>query len=613
MATDWQQGDMIRHRWEVRHRPMLGGQGVVYVVYDRQDHTVFAAKTFRDEVLARNPAVAERFEEEARKWIGLDLHPNIACAFFVEKIEGKPFVFTQHFPLGDLSRFIPRLRGDLPCVLRFAIHFCDGMIHALSKGIDAHRDIKPGNCLIADYNTLLVSDFGLAKATASRERSGGAAGTPEYMPPEQWDNYAIADERSDIYSFGAMLYEMVAGCAPFGRRPQMDGRDLERRHKTATPPALNSQLPALDRFVTTCLIKDPARRWASFSEARAGLAELFQGLTGVAVRPPIGGLELDAAFLNNKGTSLNELGQPAEALVCFDRALALDSKHAGALSNKGSALRSLGRNAEAVECLDRAIASNPHSEQAWDNRGSALDDLGRPRRALRCFERSLRINPRYAFAWYNKALTLERLGRSAKALAAYRRAVELDPWNDQAWNNLGSLLKEEGEFDDAIECYKHAIQINPRLEQALYNLGVALDLQGRHASSLPFFDRAIAVSAEDHLNWYGKGVALTKLGHHDQAIECYDRVITIKPDFEKAWVNRGSALMRLQRYDEALVCLDHALALNPSNGGAAYNQGMAFFSSRRFSHALACFERAKRLGYARAAQMIGTCRMMLRQ
>src|ERR1700755_3295897 len=129
MATDWQKGDIIRGRWEVREKPMRGGQGVVYAVYDRQEHTVFAAKTFRDEVFSRNPAIAEMFEEEARKWIGLDLHPNITCAFFVEKLEGKPFVFTQHFPDGDLRRFMPRLRGDVPRALRFAIHLCDGMIH----------------------------------------------------------------------------------------------------------------------------------------------------------------------------------------------------------------------------------------------------------------------------------------------------------------------------------------------------------------------------------------------------------------------------------------------------------------------------------------------------
>lgn len=611
MATDWQKGDIIRGRWEVREKPMRGGQGVVYAVYDRQERTAYAAKTFRDEVFARNPAIAELFEEEARKWIGLDLHPNITCAFFVEKIEGKPFVFTQHFPKGDLRRFMPRLSGDVLRALRFAIHLCDGMMHALSKGIDAHRDIKPDNCLIAEYDTLTVSDFGLAKAVASRERRGGAAGTPEYMPPEQWGDFARADERSDIYSFGATLYEMLAGRPPFGWRQEPSGRNLELQHKKEPPPALNSQHPALDRFVQTCLAKDPARRFTSFDEARKQLAEIFQSLTGLPVGKPIAGIKLDASFLNNKGASLNELRQHAEALACFDKALALDPNHASALANKGSALRSLGRHDEAVKCLDQSLALDPNSEQAWDSKGSALDEMGRRREALECFGRALKLNPRYPFAWYNKALTLERMGRPLDALDAYRKALELDPWNDQAWNNMGAVLNELGEYDDALECYEHALEINPRLEQALYNMAVVLDLRGQHESSLPFFDRVIAVNPDDHLNWYGKGVALSKMGSHAQAVTYYDRVIAIEPGFEKAWVNKGGALIGLRQYDEAIACLDRAIALNPRNGGAFYNKGMALFSSDRAREALANFERAKGLGYAQAAQMIGVCRLVL--
>ena len=155
MVKNWQIGDCLHDRWEI-HNIMRGGMGVIYVVYDHEWQTVFAAKTFRDEVFARSRLIAEHFHKEALIWINLDAHPNIAEARFVQDIQGKPFLFLEYVSGGDLSGWIgtPRLTEDLPQVLRFAIQFCDGMTHALAKGIKAHRDIKPQNCLITQDRTL---------------------------------------------------------------------------------------------------------------------------------------------------------------------------------------------------------------------------------------------------------------------------------------------------------------------------------------------------------------------------------------------------------------------------------------------------------------------------
>ena len=168
MGAQWQIGDRIRNRWEINE--ILGGWpksgiGIVYVVYDPEFREVFAAKTFQEEAFAKNPGTAERFIREAHAWVNLDIHQNVTRARFVQEIEGKPFLFLEYVSGGDLDGWIgtPRLTEDLPQVLRFAIQFCDGMIHALSRGIKAHRDIKPANCLITEDRTLKVTDFGLAK------------------------------------------------------------------------------------------------------------------------------------------------------------------------------------------------------------------------------------------------------------------------------------------------------------------------------------------------------------------------------------------------------------------------------------------------------------------
>src|ERR1044071_3278550 len=196
MATEWQIGDRVQNRWQICDIKR-GGMGIVYVVYDYEHRNAYAAKTFQDEVFARNPVLAQRFTQESLTWVNLDAHQNIAQARFVQTIKGKPYLFLEYVSGGDLSDWIgsQRLTEDLLQVLRFAIHFCDGMTHALSKGIQAHRDIKPQNCLITRDGTLKVTDFGLAKMfddtsltdtempgveslSINLTRTGMAAGTP---------------------------------------------------------------------------------------------------------------------------------------------------------------------------------------------------------------------------------------------------------------------------------------------------------------------------------------------------------------------------------------------------------------------------------------------------
>jgi len=680
VASDWQIGDRIQNRWEIG-KILGGGMGRVYIVYDHEWRDALAAKTFQDELFRRNPMVAERFTQEALAWIRLDRHENIAQARWVENIQGKPFLFLEYVSGGDLSHWIgtPRLSEDLPQVLRFAIQFCDGMSHALSKGIQAHRDIKPQNCLITHDHTLKVTDFGLAKVFdeacplggAGREveagnapglsigatRTGTGAGTPPYMAPEQFDDAKHVDVRADVYSFGVMLYEMLAGRLPFQGRTW---QELERLHKTQPPPPLVTCHPSLvtchsslvtchSSLVTvvhTCLAKDPAARYANFAVLRARLAEIYESLTGEAAPRPRAGIDLGAVDYNNKGASLDTLGRPAEALTCFERALEINPRHADAWLNKGAALAGLGRPAEALTCYERALEIDPRDAEAWSAKGAALAGLGRPAEALTCYERALEINPRFLEAWYNKGVALARLGRHAEALACYERALEINPHYSMAWYNKGVALAHLARHAEALTCYERALEVNPRCANAWYNKGVALAHLARYAEALTCYERALEINPRDPEAWSNKGVVLADLGRPAEALTCYERALEINPSYPaawsnkgvvleklgrpaealtcceraleinpicpEAWSNKGVALVGLGRHAEALTCYDRALEINPRLADAWSNKGADLGNVGRFQEALACFEQAQRLGDPRAAQAIALCRRKLR-
>ncbi|MGO9114529.1 MAG: serine/threonine protein kinase [Thermoguttaceae bacterium] len=409
MARNRKIGDRIDGRFEVR-KIFKGGLGIVYVVFDHEYGVPFVAKTFQDEVLARSPIAAARFDQEVLAWIDLDRHQNVTRAHFARKIEGTPFLFLEYVSGGDLRKWIgtPRLTADLSQALRFAIHFCDGMSHALAKGIKAHHDIKPGNCLITEDGTLKVTDFGLAKifqdgaaesvadnrparqgqpvrqrqttprgllswlfserprsppalvsafnlkgrvASRSVTQSGMAAGTAPYMTPEQFDDFKRVDVRGDIRSFGVMLFEMANGQCPLVGRTF---EELKRMHKTERPRRLSSQAKVLNEIIQVCLAKDPARRYADFGVICQQLAEVYQRIAGKPAPRPATESELDAWELTRKGSSLGELGRAEEALICYERALEIDPRDANAWLGKGSSLRAVGRIADALAAMTNA-------------------------------------------------------------------------------------------------------------------------------------------------------------------------------------------------------------------------------------------------------------------
>src|SRR5450830_549502 len=260
-GAPYKKGDFIGQKYEVYRILDKGGCGVVYLVYSHELGEVYALKTFLDKYLA-NQEIRKRFHKEASVWVELGRHPYLVHAYFVDEISGRFYISMEYITpnrdqLNSLDGYLQRQPPDLVQTLRWAIQICHGMEYAYSKGVRAHRDLKPANIMIAQDKTAKITDFGLAGVITGfmamrasglgstglfgRTMLGTGFGTPAYMPPEQFDNAAGCDERSDIYSFGIVLYQMTAGGRlPFPVSIGMDWQTMRRLQLEAPVPRLDS-------------------------------------------------------------------------------------------------------------------------------------------------------------------------------------------------------------------------------------------------------------------------------------------------------------------------------------------------------------------------------------
>ncbi|MEW6755569.1 MAG: tetratricopeptide repeat protein [Candidatus Latescibacterota bacterium] len=603
MPVEWRVGDRIYGRWWIR-QVLLGGMGQVYVVYDEELGEVLAAKTFQDGLAARHGRLSRYFSREVHTWLHLDAHPHVTRARFVEKVEGKPFLFLEHVSGGSLREWIgtQRLTQNLPQVLRFAVHFCDGMAYVASKGIRAHRDVKPSNCLVTEARQLKVTDFGLATpldaAGDGRPEAadgGQAEGTWAYMAPERFHPPYTADLRGDLYSFGVMLYLMLVGRLPFVARTRAEWAWKHLRYAPASPAVFSDQPAAVRQVVRTCLAKDPAERYADFVQVRQALAEAYEELTGELLPEAAGGSSLDAASWTQKGASLAVLGRHQEALVCYARALELDPESPASLTHQGVSQGALGWHDRALASFSRALARDANHLEAWIHRGLCLTAQGRPEQALHGYQVALTRDRHCAQAWLAQGMTQAVLERRDQAIASCARAVELNAWLSAAWTLQGRLHLAEGDTRVALWCAAQALERDPWHLAAWCLRGLGLAAGGRHAEAVTCYGEALVRNQTCVAAWVHRGISTAAQQAHGQALSLYRRALRLEPRCVVAWVHRGRSQAALGRTEAAVASFDHALELDRRCVAAWVHRAAALMALGRPGEALVCCNRALRL------------------
>lgn len=273
-------GGTFAGRYQILEELGRGGMGRVYKAYDTDIKEHVALKLLNPEIAA-DEGIIERFRNEL-KFARRISHRHVCRMFDLGKSEETAYISMEFVSGEDLKTLLKRV-GQLPVkrTVDIAEQVAEGLAEAHRLGV-VHRDLKPQNVMIDRDGNARIMDFGIARSVKGRgiTDAGVIIGTPDYMSPEQFEGQE-ADQRSDIYSFGAVLYEMVIGEPPFeGETPLV----VAAKHKTEQPRdphEINPQIPeALSRLILRCLEKEPERRFSSADEILTDLKTIAKMLPG---------------------------------------------------------------------------------------------------------------------------------------------------------------------------------------------------------------------------------------------------------------------------------------------------------------------------------------------
>ena len=268
MAEDKYVGKRLDGRYEISEIIGDGGMAVVYKAWDTQDEMPVAIKVLREEYID-NDEFIRRFKDES-KAIAVLSHPNIVKVYDVSFGDRMQYIVMEYIDGITLKDYIERCGSiDVKDTIHFIIQILRALQHAHDKGI-IHRDIKPQNIMLLEDGTIKVTDFGIARFSKNNTKSmtmtNKAIGSVHYVSPEQARGEAT-DAKSDLYSLGVMMYEMLTGKLPFDADNAVSVAIMQLQSDPEPPRKINPDIPVgLEEIIIKTMQKDPKKRYRSASE-----------------------------------------------------------------------------------------------------------------------------------------------------------------------------------------------------------------------------------------------------------------------------------------------------------------------------------------------------------
>lgn len=463
-----------------------GGMGIVYRAADLTLHRHVAVKMIRGEAQA-NPEHRRRFLGEARAAARLH-HPNLVQIFDTGEFEGHPFLVFEIVEGGTLADQIKDAPLSFDRSAQLVAELCDGLQYAHERHI-VHRDLKPSNILLGTDGVPQISDFGLAKRLddeAQHTISGMVVGTPSYMAPEQADGLSLASTPAvDIYSLGAILYELLTGQPPFKAASVMETLEQLRTKEPVAPRTISSDIPRdLETICLKCLQKTPAQRYASAAILSEELGRFARGESIIA--SPVGSIERTRRWCRRHplpatlATALLLLGMIAFYAIAMQRQEAISQRSLA----ETNATNFRKERDKAVAAMKLAVANATETEAqraiAEQLRKAAEDRFEKAQGAI---HELILIGTQLV-----RQPQMESTGRRALNKAAeFGRALWEDESSDPAvrlatqvvLQRMARMYRDFGQVSEAQAAYQHAIDIleslheeDPQQAECLHHLTV---------------------------------------------------------------------------------------------------------------------------------------------
>jgi len=572
-----------------------GGMGVVYKAEDTRLKRTVALK-FLPPALTRNAEARERFAREAQAASALD-HPNICTIYEIDEVEGQTFISMAYIEGESLGDRIAAGPIKLDEAINLTIQVAEGLLEAHEKGI-VHRDIKSANIMVTSKGQARIMDFGLAKLAFAETRltkTGFSTGTIAYMSPEQARGEDV-DHRTDIWSLGVVLYEIVTGQLPFRGeyQPAVMYSILNENPKPVS--ILRDEAPiALEDVLETALAKSPGERYQCMADLLTDLRALSEGHTvrfaeQLVARARIGKKSIAVlpfkSMSENKEdeyfsdgttediiTQLSKIGE----LKVISRTSVMRYKRTD------KTLREIGRELDVATILEGSV-------RRAGNRVRIVSQLVDVRTDEPIWAETYDREMKDIFAIQSDVAENIATALKAKLSAEVRERIERKPTENLEAYDYYLKGREyyyryrKQDNENAIELFKRALALDPNYALAYAGLGDAYSQRtGRFGLEAAWLDSAIEVSekaisidpscAEAHKSL---GLAYMAKGWRRKALEAYRKSVELNPNYYPAVGNIGTTNLAIGEYGEALKWAKKGLALNPTFAFSYSNVGYVY-------------------------------------